>query len=92
MSSDLSFEAIARRWYAQQVDVCKPVNALDVMRRMEGDLFPDQERAPAEAACAVGLQVCQENGNQVREPSNRCRRCDEEGTKGQALFGYCQCE
>ena len=48
MSSDYSFETIARRWYAQQVDVWKPVHAQDVMRSMERDLFPDLGHLPLE--------------------------------------------
>ncbi|WP_187334937.1 tyrosine-type recombinase/integrase [Novosphingopyxis iocasae] len=48
MGSDRSFEVIARRWYAQQVDRWKPVHAQDVMRSMEQDLFPDIGQLPLE--------------------------------------------
>ena len=41
-----SFEHVAREWYAKQAHIWVPGHARDVLRRLEGNLFPEIGRAP----------------------------------------------
>lgn len=41
-----SFEAVAREWYDKQVHTWVPTHARDVLRRLEGNIFPSIGRRP----------------------------------------------
>lgn len=41
-----SFEAVAREWYHKQVHTWVPTHARDVLRRLEGNIFPSIGRRP----------------------------------------------
>jgi integrase len=41
LAAENSFEAIAREWYERQSGIWTPGHAADVLRRLEGNLFPD---------------------------------------------------
>lgn len=50
-----SFEAIAREWYAKQAHTWVHTHAVDVMRRLESNLFPDIGATPIAELTAPAL-------------------------------------
>ncbi len=50
-----SFEAVAREWYDKQAKVWVSHHAADVLRRLEGNLFPDLGARPIAEITAPGL-------------------------------------
>jgi integrase len=53
-----SFEAVAREWYGKQLHTWVSSHALDVLRRLEVNLFPDLGRRPIAALEAPELLAC----------------------------------
>ncbi len=50
-----SFEHVAREWYAKQAHIWVPGHARDVLRRLEGNLFPEIGLAPIGEITAPAL-------------------------------------
>ncbi len=53
-----SFEAIAREWYQKQLHTWVATHANDVLRRLEGNLFPDLGACPIVEIEAPDLLAC----------------------------------
>ncbi len=55
VAAENSFEAVAREWYRKQTNIWVEKHALDVLRRLEGNIFPEIGKRPIDQIDAPEL-------------------------------------